>query len=176
MKAWIEMPFLTDKYWKSNIGNTLRWLTLRFEIQILVNSAEFDKSTNIGKKMQCNTWHEKAQVTDPETNETNEHRDFAIAEAIFITWFTIEYCVRYTRWLFSETDLHPHHQVRGVPVQVGLHQGEHECDRLVGHCPLLHLPQVEFWRGQDHRWGGGDLEFRWKRNFSLSNMRGVFVC
>ena len=45
--------------------------------------------------MQCNTWHENAQVTDPETNETNEHRDFAIAEAIFITWFTIEYCVRY---------------------------------------------------------------------------------
>ena len=34
------------------------------------------------------------QVTDPETNETNEHRDFAIAEAIFITWFTIEYFVR----------------------------------------------------------------------------------
>ena len=38
---------------------------------------------------------EPSQVTDPETNETNEHRDFAIAEAIFITWFTIEYCVRY---------------------------------------------------------------------------------
>ena len=34
------------------------------------------------------------QVTDPETNETNEHRDFAIAEAIFISWFTIEYLVR----------------------------------------------------------------------------------
>ena len=40
------------------------------------------------------------EVTDPETNETNEHRDFAIAEAIFITWFTIEYCVRYILHIF----------------------------------------------------------------------------
>ena len=44
------------------------------------------------------------KVTDPETNETNEHRDFAIAEAIFITWFTIEYCVRYCIFL---SDLSP---------------------------------------------------------------------
>ena len=43
-------------------------------------------------------------MTDPETNETNEHRDFAIAEAIFITWFTIEYCIRFVaspfKWTF----------------------------------------------------------------------------
>ena len=43
------------------------------------------------------------KVTDPETNETNEHRDFAIAEAIFITWFTIEYCVRYCIFFLSST-------------------------------------------------------------------------
>ena len=33
-------------------------------------------------------------------------------------------------------------QIRSLPLQVGLHQGEHERDRLVGHRPLLHLPQV----------------------------------
>ena len=38
---------------------------------------------------------------------------------------------------------HPDNQIRGVPVQVGLHQGEHERDRLVGDRPLLHLSQVE---------------------------------
>ena len=88
------------------------------------------------------------KVTDPETNETNEHRDFAIAEAIFITWFTIEYCVRYCIFFSNSTLIslltktHSSTQVRSLPLQVGLHQGEHERDRLVGHRPLLHLPQV----------------------------------
>ena len=45
------------------------------------------------------------KVTDPETNETNEHRDFAIAEAIFITWFTIEYCVRYILHIFFKLNI-----------------------------------------------------------------------
>jgi len=44
------------------------------------------------------------QVTDPDSNETNEHPDFAIAEAIFITWFTVEYVVRFIaspfKWKF----------------------------------------------------------------------------
>ena len=46
---------------------------------------------------------------------------------------------------------HHHHllngQVCGVAIQVGLYQGEHECDRLVGHCALLHLSQVELLGG-----------------------------
>ena len=37
---------------------------------------------------------------------------------------------------------HSSTQIRSLPLQVGLHQGEHERDRLVGHRPLLHLPQV----------------------------------
>ena len=42
--------------------------------------------------------------------------------------------------IFTKT--HSSTQIRSLPLQVGLHQGEHERDRLVGHRPLLHLPQV----------------------------------
>ena len=64
------------------------------------------------------------QVTDPETNETNEHRDFAIAEAIFITWFTIEYWVRFIaspkKWHFIKEGMNVIDLLGIVPYFVSL--------------------------------------------------------
>ena len=62
--------------------------------------------------------------TDPETNETNEHRDFAIAEAIFITWFTIEYWVRFIaspkKWHFIKEGMNVIDLLGIVPYFVSL--------------------------------------------------------
>ena len=63
-------------------------------------------------------------MTDPETNETNEHRDFAIAEAIFITWFTIEYWVRFIaspkKWHFIKEGMNVIDLLGIVPYFVSL--------------------------------------------------------
>ena len=63
-------------------------------------------------------------MTDPETNETNEHRDFAIAEAIFITWFTIEYWVRFIaspkKWQFIKEGMNVIDLLGIVPYFVSL--------------------------------------------------------
>jgi len=64
------------------------------------------------------------QVTDPETNETNEHRDFAIAEAIFITWFTIEYVIRFVaspfKWDFIKESMNVIDLLGIVPYYISL--------------------------------------------------------
>ena len=77
-------------------------------------------------KFDRNYFHESFifQVTDPETNETNEHRDFAIAEAIFITWFTIEYWVRFIaspkKWHFIKEGMNVIDLLGIVPYFVSL--------------------------------------------------------